>query len=405
MANSQQPAANSHNGHALILDATRTPWGKFGGALRDYSAAELAALLMRTLVERNNLEPDQVENVILGQVLQAGAGQHPGRQALIAAGLPETTPSDLVNKVCGSGMRAVTIASQLLASGDGDIVFAGGMESMTNVPYYDMHTRWGARMGDRKLIDGMVFDGLWCAFDNCHMANQGDSMALEREISREEQDEWALLSQQRWGAAYSRGYFANEVTPVPSKRNPNHKALERDENPRPNSTPEGLARLNPVYGTTAITPGNAPGVNDGAAVLLMASEEGAARLGAKPLARVIAHAEVATKPGHFPVASAHAIQRVLKKAGLTLDDMQVIEVNEAFAAVPLICGQELDWDVERVNRCGGAVAMGHPIGASGARLALTVAYQLRELGGGYGVAAICSGTGQGDAILIEGLAS
>ncbi len=385
----------------LILDATRTPWGKFGGGLRDYSAAELAAICIRRLVERNQLDPGSIEWVVLGQVLQAGAGQLPSRQALIAAGLPETTPSDLVNKVCASGMRAVTLASQVIGAGEADLVLAGGMESMTNVPYYDMETRWGARMGDVKLIDGMVYDGLWCAFDNCHMANQGDDMAARREVSRVAMDEWSLMSQQRWGAAHSRGYFECEVTPVPSKRNPKHAALARDENPRPNSTPEGLARLSPVYGTSAITPGNAPAVNDGAGVLLLASEAKARELGAKPLARVIGHAEIATKPGDFPVASAYAIQKVLKKTGLEIEDMKVIEVNEAFAAVPLICGQELEWDVERVNRCGGAVAMGHPIGASGARLTMTAAYQLRELGGGYGVAAICSGSGQGDAILLE----
>jgi acetyl-CoA C-acetyltransferase len=386
---------------AFILDATRTPWGKFGGALRDYSAAEMAALLIRTLADRNHVRGDDVDNVILGQVLQAGAGQLPARQALIGAGLPETTPGLLVNKVCASGMRAITLAAQLIRAGDGDIVFAGGMESMTNTPYYDMERRWGARMGNSTLIDGMVYDGLWCAFDDCHMANHGDSMAANREISREAMDDWALLSQRRWGAAHKRGYFAREVTPAPSKRNPSHAALERDENPRPNSTPEGLARLSPVYDTRAITPGNAPAVNDGAGVALVTSERGAAKLDAKPLARVVGHAEIAAKPSEFPVASAWAIKKVLAKTGLSLDDLAVIEVNEAFAAVPLICGQELGWDVEKVNRHGGAVAMGHPIGASGARLAMTVAYQLQELGGGYGVAAICSGTGQGDAILLE----
>ncbi len=386
---------------AFILDATRTPWGKFGGALRDYSAAEMAALLIRALVDRNHARGDEVDNVILGQVLQAGAGQLPARQALIGAGLPETTPGLLVNKVCASGMRAITLASQLIRAGDGDIVFAGGMESMTNTPYYDMERRWGARMGNSTLIDGMVYDGLWCAFDDCHMANHGDNMAANREISREAMDDWALLSQQRWGAAQKRGYFAREITPVPSKRNPNHAALERDENPRPNSTPEGLARLSPVYGTRAITPGNAPAVNDGAGVALVVSGKAAPKFDAKPIARIVGHAEIAAKPSEFPVASAWAIKKVLAKSGLSLDDLAVIEANEAFAAVPLICGQELGWDVEKVNRHGGAVAMGHPIGASGARLAMTVAYQLQELGGGYGVAAICSGTGQGDAILLE----
>jgi acetyl-CoA C-acetyltransferase len=388
---------------ALILDATRSPWGKFGGALKEYSAAELASYLIRTIIERNGVRPDAIENVLLGQVLQAGAGQLPSRQALIHAGLPVTTPSMLINKVCASGMRAVSLASQLIRADENDIIIAGGMESMSNVPYYDMQTRWGARMGNKTLIDGMVYDGLWCSFDNCHMANQGDDMAACREISRAEMDDWSVMSQQRWGAAFARGYFDREVTPIPSKRNPNHMALARDESPRPNSTAERLAQIGTVWGTKAITAGNAPGVNDGAAILLVASEAGARELGVKPIARIIAHAEAATIPGEFAIASAYAIQKALKKANLGIEDLSVIEVNEAFAAVPLICGQELNWDVSKVNRHGGSVAMGHPIGASGARLVMTVAYQLQELGGGIGVAAICSGSGQGDAIILEAL--
>lgn len=386
---------------ALIVDATRTPWGKFGGALKEHRASDLAALLIRRLVERTGVDAGTVDNVILGQVLQAGAGQLPSRQALIGAGLPESTPSTLVNKVCGSGMRAVTLAAGLIRSGENRLVFAGGMESMSNTPYYDTHTRWGARMGNKTLIDGMVFDGLWCAFDDVHMANQADEMAARREVSRAAMDEWSVLSQQRWGAAQDSGYFEREITPVPNRRDPNHVALARDESPRPNSTAERLGRIGTVYGTAAITAGNAPGVNDGAAVLLLASEEEAARMGARPLARVAAWAESAGPPREFPVASAHAIEKVLAKTGLSISEIAAIEVNEAFACVPLICGQELHWDAERVNRHGGSVAMGHPIGASGARLVLTAAYQLRETGGKYAVAAICSGTGQGDAILLE----
>jgi acetyl-CoA C-acetyltransferase len=386
---------------AVIVDATRTPWGKFGGALKDYAASDLAALLIRTLVERNHLDPGSVENVILGQVLQAGAGQLPSRQALIAGGLPDSTPSTLVNKVCGSGMRAVTLASQLIRAGEHELILAGGMESMSNVPYYDQYTRWGARMGDKTLVDGMVHDGLWCAFDNVHMANQGDDMAARREVSREEMDDWSVLSQQRWGAAFKRGYFDREVTVVPNPRDQNHLGLAKDECPHPNSTAERLARIATVWGTKAITAGNAPGVTDGAAVLLVASEERAVAMGAKPIARIIGHSEVATKPADFPVASAFAIQKLLKQAGIELADIDVIEVNEAFACVPLICGQELNWDPAKVNRNGGSVAMGHPIGASGARLAMTAAYQLQECAGRYAVAAICSGTGQGDAILLE----
>lgn len=386
---------------AFIYDATRTPWGKFGGALKDYPASELAALLIRTLVQRNHLEPAAIENVILGQVLQAGAGQLPSRQALIAAGLPESTPSTLVNKVCGSGMRAVTIAASLIQLGEADLVLAGGMESMSNVPYYDMHTRWGARMGNKTLVDGMVYDGLWCAFDDVHMANQADDMAARREISREEMDAWSVRSQQRWGAAFEAGHFAREITPVPNRRDPNHIALARDESPRPGSTLERLARIPTVYGTRAITAGNAPGTNDGAAVLLVGSEAAGRRYGLTPMARIAGWAESATRPAEYPIASALALRRLAERTRRTIDDFDIIEVNEAFACVPLICGRELQWDPERVNRWGGSVAMGHPIGATGARLVLTSAFQLREAGARYAAAAICSGTGQGDAILLE----
>ncbi len=386
---------------AYIVDATRTPWGKFGGALKEHSAAELGALLIRTLVDRNQIDPSAIDNVILGQVLQAGTGQLPSRQALIGGGLDPTTPSTLINKVCGSGMRAVVLGAQEIRLGDSDLVIAGGMESMSNVPYYDTFTRWGARMGNKTLIDGMVHDGLWCAFDDVHMANQADDMSANREVSRLEMDQWSVLSQQRWGAAFDSGYFDREITAVPNKRDPNHVALARDEGTHPKSTVERLSRIPPVWGSKAITAGNAPGVTDGAAILLLASEDRAASLTKKPLARIVAAAESATKPAEFPVASAYAIKKLLAKANLRIDDIAVIEVNEAFACVPLICGQELNWDPERVNRKGGSVAMGHPIGASGARLLLTAAYQLQASGERYAIAAICSGTGQGDAVLLE----
>ena len=386
---------------AYIVDGTRTPWGKFGGSLKEHTAADLGALLIAQLIERNNLDPELVDNVVIGQVLQAGAGQLPSRQALITAGLPVTTPSTLVNKVCGSGMRAVVMADQQVRLSEASIAIAGGMESMSNAPYYDTTTRWGARMGNKTLVDGMVHDGLWCAFDDVHMANQADVMSANREVSRTEMDAWSVTSQKRWGAAQAAGYFERELTPVPNKRDPNHVALAKDEGPHPNSTVERLARIPTVWGTKAITAGNAPGVTDGAAMLIVASESGAAKANAQPLARIVATAESATEPRDFPVASAHAIKKLLVKTGLTIDDIGVIEVNEAFACVPLICSQELNWDPERVNRKGGSVAIGHPIGASGARLVMTAAYQLQETGDRYAVAAICSGTGQGDAVLLE----
>ncbi len=384
-----------------IVDATRTPWGKFGGALKEHSAADLGALLIRTLVARNAFEASEVENVILGQVLQAGAGQLPSRQALIDGGLPVTTPSTLVNKVCGSGMRAVVVASQQIRLGEASLVVAGGMESMSNVPYYDTHTRWGARMGNKTLVDGMVYDGLWCAFDDVHMANQADDMSAKREVSRLEMDEWSVRSQKRWGAAFQAGHFEQEITPVPNKRDPNHVALAKDEGPHPNSTVERLGRISPVWGTKAITAGNAPGVTDGAAMLILAGQDRALAAAERPLARIVAWSEAATRPAEYPVASAHAIRKLLSKASLGIEDISVIEVNEAFACVPLICGQELNWDDDLVNRWGGSVAIGHPIGASGARLVMTAAYQLKESGGRFAIAAICSGAGQGDAVLLE----
>ena len=293
------------------------------------------------------------------------------------------------------------MASQQILLGESELSVAGGMESMSNVPYYDQQTRWGARMGNKTLVDGMVHDGLWCAFDDVHMANQADEMSANREVSRLAMDEWSVRSQKRWGAAYDSGYFDREITAVPNKRDANHVALAKDESPRPNSTVERLGRISPVWGSKTITAGNAPGVNDGAAVMILASEQRAAKLESKPLARIVGWSEAATKPAEFPVASAHAIKKLLAKTGLAIDDIAIIEVNEAFACVPLICGQELNWDAERVNRNGGSVAMGHPIGASGARLILTAAYQLQESGERYAIAAICSGTGQGDAVLLE----
>jgi len=389
------------NDPIVIVSAARTPVGSFNGALSGVPAHELGKVAIQAAIERAGVPAADVNEVVLGQVLQAGAGQLPSRQALIAAGLPVTTPSTLVNKVCGSGMRAVVMADQQIRLGEASIAIAGGMESMSNAPYYDTTTRWGARMGNKTLVDGMVHDGLWCAFDDVHMANQADVMSANREVSRTEMDAWSVTSQKRWGAAQAAGYFERELTPVPNKRDPNHVALAKDEGPHPNSTVERLARIPTVWGTKAITAGNAPGVTDGAAMLIVASEAGAAKANAQPLARIVATAESATEPRDFPVASAHAIKKLLAKTGLTIDDIGVIEVNEAFACVPLICSQELNWDPERVNRKGGSVAIGHPIGASGARLVMTAAYQLQETGDRYAVAAICSGTGQGDAVLLE----
>jgi len=329
-------------------------------------------------------------------------GQIPSRQALIKAGLPATTPSETINKVCASGMRAITLADTLIRAGEAEVCIAGGMESMSRVPYASFEARWGARMGDQKLTDLMIHDGLWCAFDNVHMANHGETISKEYGISREASDAFALKSQLLAKDAMEAGRLDAEITPYPIPQRKGDPILfAKDEQPRPGSTAEALAGLRPVLGTSVITAGNAPSVNDGAAAAIVCSTAHAERMGKKPLARIIAEAHVAMEPYQFPVAPAYAVQKLLAKAGKGLDDIKLIECNEAFACVALACGSILKWDEAKVNVNGGAIAYGHPIGMSGARIVLTLAYELRRRGGGLGVACICSGSGQGDAVLIE----
>jgi acetyl-CoA C-acetyltransferase len=387
---------------SVILDGTRTAIGSFGGALKDIPAPDLGAHCIRTLVERNALDPATVDDVIMGIVCPAGVGQIPSRQALIRAGLPVETPSETINKVCASGMRAITLADALIRAGDAELCLAGGMESMSRVPYASFEARWGARMGDQKLVDLMIHDGLWCAFDDKHMANHGETISKEYNLSREASDAFALRSQQLARDAMENGRLDEEITPFPiPQRKGDPLLFARDEQPRPGSTAEALAALRPVLGTSMITAGNAPSVNDGAAAAIVCSAAHAERLGKKPLARILCEAHVALQPYQFPVAPAYAVQKLLAKAGKNLDDIKLIECNEAFACVALACGSILQWDEARVNVNGGAIAYGHPIGMSGARIVLTLAYELRRRGGGLGIACICSGSGQGDAMLIE----
>jgi acetyl-CoA C-acetyltransferase len=387
---------------SVILDGTRTAIGSFGGTLKDIPAPDLGAHCIRTLVDRNGIDPASVDEVIMGVVLSAGMGQIPSRQAAIRAGLPYEIASTTVNKVCASGMRAITLADVQLRAGDSQLIVAGGFENMSRVPYADFERRWGARMGDTKEIDLMIHDGLWCAFDDVHMAGHGEKVAKEYGLDRAMCDAFACRSQNLAAAAMSAGTFADEITPFPvPQRKGDPVMFAVDEQPRPDSTIEKLAALRPVLGTELITAGNAPSVNDGAAAVIVCTEERAAQLGTKPLAYLVAEAHVAMKPYQFPIAPAFAIKRLLEKAGRQLSDIKVIECNEAFAAVALACGKELGWDENVVNPNGGAVAFGHPIGMSGARIILTLAYELRRRGGGLGIAAICSGSGQGDAVLIE----
>ncbi|ASJ56198.1 acetyl-CoA acetyltransferase [Brevibacillus formosus] len=387
----------------VIVGAARTPFGKFGGALKALSAVELGSIVIKEAVERAGISGDQVDEVIMGMVVQAGAGQVPSRQAARKAGLPWNVASETINKVCASGMRAVTMGDQIIRAGDGEIIVAGGMESMSNVPYALPDARYGMRMGDATVRDLMMYDGLTCPFDQVPMAVHGSNVAEEYGITREEQDAWALRSQQRAAQAMEKGLFADELVSVSiPQRKGEALQVSVDEGPRPDTTKEGLAKLPPVYkkdGT--ITAGNAPGINDGAAAMVLMSDSKAQELGIKPLATILGHAQVGAEAPYIATTPGLAINKLLEKTGVSLSEIDLFEVNEAFAAVILTSGKIVGWDEEKVNVNGGAIALGHPIGASGARIIMHLAYELKRRGGGLGVAAICSGAAQGDAILIK----
>ena len=379
---------------SVIVSAVRTPFARLGGGLAKLDATELGAHAIRAALERVGLEPGEIEYVIMGQVLQAGAGQAPARQAAIGAGLPVEVPADTINKVCASSVRAVEMADQMIRAGDHEVVVAGGMESMSNAPYLLKGARFGYRLGDGIVIDSMVHDGLTSTFDKQHMIQQASFVSRELGISREEQDAWALRSHERAVRAIDEGLFADEIVPVGD--------LSVDEGPRRDTSLEKLASLKPVFdpeGTT--TAGNAPGVNDGAGALVVTSEEFARRRGLEPLATIVSSAYVADEFAYLARTPAKAGARALEKAGKTIDDVERVELNEAFSSVVLNSTAMLGADPERVNVNGGAVALGHPIGASGARILSTMIYDLRRNGGGLGLAAICSGGGQGDALLVE----
>jgi acetyl-CoA C-acetyltransferase len=379
---------------SVIVSAVRTPFGKLGGGLAGYTATELGAVAIRAALDRVDVRDDEIEYVTMGQVLQGGAGQAPARQAAIGAGLPIATPSDAVNKVCASSIRAVEIADAMIRSGDHSVIVAGGMESMSNAPYALKRARFGYKLGDGTLIDLMTHDGLVSTFDKRHMVEQASFVSRELGIAREEQDEWALRSHQRAVAAIDEGRFADEIVPVGE--------VAVDESPRRETTLEKLAALKPVFdpeGTT--TAGNAPGVNDGAGALVVTSDEFAKKRGLDVLATIVAQGYVADEFAYLARTPAGAGKVALEKAGKQIGDVRRVEVNEAFSSVALNSVRMLDADPEIVNVNGGAVALGHPIGASGARILSTMIYELRRQGGGLGLAAICSGGGQGDALLIE----
>jgi acetyl-CoA C-acetyltransferase len=379
---------------SVVVSAVRTPFGKLGGALARYRATELGAFAIAAALERAGIEAHEPQYALLGQALQAGAGQAPARQAAIGAGLPRELPAETVNKVCASSLRAVALADTIIRAGDLEIVVAGGMESMSQAPYALRGARFGYRMGDATLLDLMTHDGLTSSFDGRHMAEQASLVARELELSRAVQDAWAYRSHQRAVAAADAGRFDAELVPVGE--------LAFDEAPRPDTTLAQLAALPPIFdehGTT--TAGNAPGINDGASCLVVTSERWARARGLEPLATILAHASVADEFAYLARTPAKAAALVLEAAGVTIDQVARVEINEAFASVAAYSARVLGADEERVNVNGGAVALGHPLGASGGRILATLIHELRRSGGGLGLAAICSGGGQGDALLLE----
>jgi acetyl-CoA C-acetyltransferase len=390
-------------GKTVILSGVRTPFGKFGGSLSSLTASQLGGIAVKEALLRANVSAEEVDEVILGTVLQGGQGQLPSRQAARYAGIPWEVKTETINKVCASGMRSVTLADQIIRVGDGEVIVAGGMESMSNAPYVLPKARWGFRMGDSTVKDLMVYDGLTCSFTGVHMGNYGNETAQELEITRSEQDAWAYRSHQRAIAAIESGKLAEEIVPVEvPQRKGDPLLVEHDEAPRKDTSLEKLAKLAPVFDPTGtITAGNAPGVNDGAAALVLMSEERALQEGRKPLATIIAHTAIAVEAKDFPKTPGLVINELLRKTGKTADEIDLFEINEAFSAVALASIKIAGLDPEKVNVNGGAVALGHPIGASGARIIITLIHELKRRGGGIGVAAICSGGGQGDAIMIE----
>lgn len=390
-------------GQTVIVDGARTPFGKLNGALSSLTASELGGIAIKGALERSGVKPEEVNHVLLGTVLQGGQGQLPSRQAARHANIPWETSTETINKVCASGMRSVALADLLIRAGECEIIVAGGMESMSNAPYILPKARTGYRMGHDRIIDTMIYDGLTCSFTDVHMGTYGNSTAEEYQLSRENQDQWALRSHERACKAIESGILQEEIISVEiPQRKGQPLVVNTDEAPRKDTSLEKLASLKSAFDKNGtITAGNAPGVNDGACALVLMSEEKAEKEGKKPLATILANASIAVEAKDFPKTPGLVINQLLQKVGKTVEEIDLFEINEAFSVVTLASAQIAGLDVEKVNVNGGAVALGHPIGASGARIILTLAYELKRRGGGLGVAAICSGGGQGDAILIE----
>ena len=388
---------------AVIVSAVRTPVGSFGGQFKDVPATELGAHAIRAALERAEIAGGEVDEVVFGCVLQAGLGQNPARQAAIGAGIPNEVPATTINMVCGSGLKAVAIASQMIRAGDVDIVVAGGMENMTRAPYLLPSGRFGARMGDVQLIDSMVHDGLWDAFNDIHMGVTAENLAEQYGISREEQDEFAAASQQKAEHAITEGIFSDEIVPIEVPSKGGTRMVDSDEHPRAGTTSDALAKLHAAFRRAdgTVTAGNSSGLNDGAAAIVVMSASKADERGMRTFGTVESYASVGVDPKIMGIGPVSAVRKALARAGLELGDVDLFELNEAFAAQSLAVLRDLDIDHERININGGAIALGHPIGASGGRILVTLLHEMRRRNAGRGVAALCVGGGQGQAAVIR----
>ena len=402
------------NGSVFVISAARTPIGKFGGALANVPAVELGGVAIRAAVDRANL-PDRtpIDEVLMGQVLQAGAGQAPARQAALRAGLPDTTSATTINRVCGSGLKAIMLAAAEIRAGDAQVAVAGGMESMNGAPFLLPGARFGYRLGNAELVDATVHDGLWCAIEDCHMGTHAERVAIKDHVGRADQDAFALASHQKAIAAIDAGRFEAETAPVTVRDAKGREIVVTvDEGPRRDSTAEALARLRPAFALPdgedrgdatdgTVTAGNAPGITDGAAATVLASERAVERLGLTPLARIVGYAQAEVAPKWLFLAPVEGVRRLLDRIELPIEAFDLIEINEAFAAQTLADGRELGFDFDRVNVNGGAIALGHPIGASGARIVATLLHELQRREGRYGLATLCLGGGGSVAAAFE----
>lgn len=386
----------------VIVSAVRTAMGKFGGSLKDVPAVELGATVIKEAINRAGIKPEIIDEVIMGNVIQAGLGQSPGRQAAVKAGIPVEIPAFTLNKVCGSGLRAVSLAAQMIKAGDADVVVAGGMENMSAAPYVLPNARWGQRMFDGKMVDTMVKDGLWESFNDYHMGMTAENIAEKWGLTREMQDEFACASQNKAEKAIKEGRFKDEIVPVVIKTRKGEVVFDTDEFPRFGTTVESLSKLKPAFkkdGT--VTAGNASGINDGAAALIVMSAEKAEELGLKPLAKIVSYGSKGLDPAYMGYGPVGATKVALEKADWKVEDLDLIEANEAFASQSLAVAKDLGFDMEKVNVNGGAIALGHPVGCSGARILVTLLYEMQRRDSKKGLATLCIGGGMGTALLVE----